>query len=99
MFQLEVNQTLMESVMEGFVQRTRSVDFGDGKGPVLASLADLGFRSIGLDDNWQACGNGTNGSSFHDEDGMPMINLNTFPDLKGMVDKAHRLNLTAGWYG
>mmetsp|Transcript_7838 Transcript_7838/g.11975 ORF Transcript_7838/g.11975 Transcript_7838/m.11975 type:complete len:150 (-) Transcript_7838:71-520(-) len=36
--------------------------------------------------------------NFHDEDGWPIVNLELLPDMKQMVDHAHELNLTAGWY-
>jgi len=87
----DVNQTKMESVMDRMAERVRMVD---GK---LTSLKDLGYVNCGLDDNWQACKAGVNGS-FHDADGNPIINTKTFPDLKAMTDHAHSLGLRAGWY-
>jgi hypothetical protein len=36
--------------------------------------------------------------TYHDENGAPVVDLTKFPDLKGMVDHAHALNLTAGMY-
>ena len=51
------------------------------------------------DDCWQACGKyGPNNYTYHDENGAPVVDLTKFPDLKGMVDHAHALNLTAGFY-
>lgn len=61
------------------------------------SLLDLGYNDVGLDDNWQACGQGV-GNSFHDKDGNPLLNKERFPDMKGMVDYIHSLGLKAGWY-
>ena len=86
-----VNQTLMEGVMDAVSVRKHTVD---GK---PTSIADLGFVNIGLDDNWQACGTGLNGS-FHDADGIPLINKATFPDMKAMTDHGHSKNLKVGWY-
>ena len=37
------------------------------------SLADLGYATAGLDDAWQACGTGVDGS-FHDASGRPLVN-------------------------
>ena len=54
------------------------------------SLADVGYATAGLDDAWQACGTGVDGS-FHDKHGTPLVNTTTFPDLGGMVAKAHAL--------
>lgn len=49
--------------MDKMAERSRAVN---GK-PM--SLLDLGYENCGLDDNWQACGKGVNGS-FHDVNGM-----------------------------
>ena len=86
-----VNQTIMETVMDEFNSRKRMVD---GK---PTSLQDLGYTSIGLDDNWQACGTGLNGS-FHDANGNPLINTTLFPDLKAMTSYGQAKGLHVGWY-
>lgn len=90
----KVNQPLIESIMDGMVARKRTVD---GK---LTSLCDLGYCDVGLDDNWQNCSAGKPwGNTFHNGDGTPIVRSDTFPDLKSMTDYAHKLGLTAGWYG
>lgn len=67
--------------------------------PPLLSL------SVGLDDNWQACSNqstdewGQTFGTYHDSAGNPLVNETLFPSMEGMVQHAHELNLTAGWYG
>lgn len=88
-----VSQDLIMGIMDGMVKRTRLVD---GK---PTSLCDLGYCDVGLDDNWQNCKAGANGNHYHDADGNPVVNLQTFPDMKAMTDHAHSLGLTAGWYG
>ena len=55
------------------------------------------YVNVGLDDGWQSCGAGWNGS-FHTKAGEPIIDKAKFPDMKAMVDKAHSLSLRAGWY-
>ena len=45
---------------------------------VPTSLADLGYVSAGVDDGWQACGAGVQGS-FHDAEGRPIVNTTRFP--------------------
>ena len=55
------------------------------------------WQDVGLDDNWQACGAGVDGS-FFDANGNPLINTATFPDMKGMVQYAHSRGLNAGFY-
>lgn len=81
--------------MDGMVSKDRSVD------GVPTSLCDLGYCDVGLDDNWQLCGAyGTHNYTYHDADtGAPVVNAARFPNLTAMVDYAHALNLTAGWYG
>ena len=66
---------------------------------VQKSLADLGYTDVGLDDNWQACGTGENGTQFHDTAGNPLVNKSLFPDFKEMTDHGHSLGLSVGWYG
>ena len=86
-----IDQSTMEAMMDGLVDRTRMVD---GK---PTSLADLGYLRIGMDDNWQACGTGINGS-FHSASGEPLFNTTRFPDVKAMNAKAHKLGLKSDWY-
>jgi alpha-galactosidase len=84
----DVNQSLMEAVMS-----TVARPYRNGR-----SLASFGYRDVGLDDAWQKCGAGVHGG-FHDSDGNPIVDVRRFPDMKAMVDHAHALGLTAGWYG
>ena len=90
-----VNQTLITGIMDGMVKKQT---FGGGK---PTSLCDLGYCDVGLDDHWQACGSpdAAPGMHYHDKDGNPIVNKEVFPDLKAMVDHAHSLKLTSGWYG
>jgi alpha-galactosidase len=97
-----VNQQLIEGIMDGMVKKDRMVDWQDGKGPVATSLLDLGYNDVGLDDNWQKCGDSgakAAGNNFHDATGAPVVNTDLFPNMKSMTDHAHSLKLTAGWYG
>lgn len=88
-----VNQDLMMKVMDGMVSRKRKVD------GVPTSLCDLGYCDVGLDDNWQKCGNyGVNKYTMHTDSGVPIVDNETFPDMLAMTDYAHSLGLTAGWY-
>ena len=52
----DISQEQMEAIMDALVDTSRLVD---GK---PTSLFDLGYTRVGLDDNWQACGTGANGS-------------------------------------
>ena len=90
LFGAHVNQTLIQNIMDGMVVKHNGV-----------SLLDLGYSDVGLDDNWQACGSpsAAPGMHYHDKDGVPLVNTETFPDMKAMTDHAHKLKLTSGWYG
>ena len=91
-----VNQSLIEGIMAGMVKRDPRYTV-DGK---PTSLCDLGYCDVGLDDNWQKCGTyGPEGYTYHNEDGMPLVNADRFPSFKNMTDYAHSLGLTSGWYG
>eukprot|EP00665_Eupelagonemidae_sp_cell47_P009362 gene9362-3970_t len=61
------------------------------------SLRDAGYNHVGIDDGWQVCDKGYNGG-FHADDGSPLVNKNTFPDLKGLVDYGHGKGVLMGWY-
>ena len=58
-------------------------------------LASFGYDRAGLDDCWQACGIGVNGS-FHDEDGAPLVNTSTFPNMSSMTAFGRALGLKIG---
>jgi len=73
------------------VARTLTVD---GK---PTSLLDLGYTTVGLDDNWQDCGQGPN-NTFHAADGTPLVNKDRFPDLKAMVSYATAKGVQSGFY-
>lgn len=88
----DVSQQLMINVMDAVVDSSRGG----------LSLASLGYNDVGLDDNYQQCGAGTNGS-FHawNDDLQAFTNLirgDTFPDMKEMTNYAHDLGLRAGFY-
>jgi len=91
-FYLQIDQEMMEANIDMLADKGRTV------GGVHKSLAEVGYSDAGLDDGWQACATGVNGS-FHDHSGKPLINTTRFPSLKAMVAKAHSLGITAGWYG
>ena len=82
------NQTYMTRTMDALV---RVVDNASN-----TSLASLGYTHAGLDDFWQACGTGVNGS-FHDYAGDPLINLTRFPNMTAMTAHGHQRGLQVGW--
>jgi hypothetical protein len=60
------------------------------------SLLELGYDHVGLDDAWQACGTGINGS-FHDAGGNPLVNLEAFPNMTAMNALIHAKGVKSGW--
>lgn len=62
------------------------------------TLFDAGFTDVGIDDAWEACGAGVNGS-YHDKAGQPIINASLFPDMKALTSYARSRNATMSWYG
>eukprot|EP00729_Bicosta_minor_P007317 gene7317-8221_t len=87
-----VNQTKMTVTMDRMTARTRKVN---GK---LKSLLDLGYNHVGLDDNWQKCGQLNGQRSFHDADGNPIIDTTKFPNMSAMTAHGHNVGLRVGWY-
>lgn len=88
----DVDQQLMEDTMDLLVARGRTID------GVPTSLCDLGYCDVGLDDGWQQCGSyGRERYTFHQPNGMPVVNRSRFPNFEAMTAHAHALGLTAGW--
>jgi len=69
LFGLNVSQNFLE----GITARKRTVN------DVPASLCDLGYRDVGLDDGWQDCDAGEGDNNYHDADGNPVIDSDRFP--------------------
>ena len=66
--------------------------------PSGGSLFSAGFIDVGIDDAWEACGAGVNGS-YHDARGVPLINTTRFPDMAALTASARARNATMSWYG
>ena len=62
------------------------------------SLLDVGYVHAKLDDGWQACHSGFNGSSFHGPDGRPLVNKTKFPNITAMTAVAASLGLKPAMY-
>ena len=87
-----MTDALIRKTIDAITSKARKVD---GK---PASLADVGYTHVGVDDGWQACGAGVGGKSFHGPDGKPILNKTKFPDLKQMVKYGHAKGVKMGWY-
>ena len=73
----------IRAVADAMASRARA---GDDGAPT--SLVDLGYARLGVDDGWQDCGAGYDGS-FHAADGTPLLNASKFDDLAGLVAYGH----------
>ena len=63
------------------------------------SLLALNYSEVGIDDGWQKCHAGVNGT-FHDANGFAIWDVVKFPDAKAMVREAKtRYGVGIGWYG
>jgi len=91
LFGTSPSQKKLEAIFPGMVSRNRSVD---GK---PTSLCDLGYCSVGLDNNWQK--NAGDKYVYHDNDGNPIVNFDRFPSMANMTALAHSMGLKASWYG
>jgi hypothetical protein len=86
----KVNQTAMEQTFRKLTNR--SVVPGDNR-----SLLDVGYTFANMDDGYQACGAGVNGS-FHDAEGYPILDPAKFANVTAMTSLARTLGLKPGFY-
>ena len=84
----------MESAIDALVAPMWTVD-----GKANVSLAQVGYRTVGVDEGWENCRgvNASAGMRQHDSAGLPLIDHKSFPDTKAMVQEIHALGLAAGW--
>ena len=90
-FQSDINQSTFTKAVDA-VAKKRNVAFHDQ--PV--SLCDLGYCSVGIDEGWEGCGDGVDGSQ-HYRNGTPAVN-HKFPDLRQLVNYSHDRGVEMGWY-
>ena len=100
-FNWRINELTALTAARGLVDTSRAIV---GR-PAGASLASLGYASVGIDEGWAQCipkGTSPDGWEFHERnaDGSisPLVNRTLFPDMKGLVERIHAMNLSAGWY-
>jgi hypothetical protein len=100
-FGWRINEQTALTAARGLVDTSRAIV---GR-PAGSSLATIGFASVGLDEGWAQCipkGASPEGWEFHarNADGSisPLVNRTLFPDMKGLVERIHAMNLSAGWY-
>jgi hypothetical protein len=61
------------------------------------SLLSLGYRSIGIDEGWEGCKLGVNGT-VHYANGTPAVDPKRFPDLPALVRYAKLRGVAMGFY-
>jgi alpha-galactosidase len=83
-----INQTFLQSQVDGLFAATSNAP----------SLFSAGYTDVGIDDAWEACGAGVNGS-YHDAAGEPLVDLDRFPDLRSLTGYARSAGATMSWYG
>lgn len=83
-FYTSFNQSMIVDVIDALSAKNRTVKGWEGQ----VSLCDLGYCSAGLDEGWEGCGDGVNGTQ-HYVNGTPAINTHSFPDMKELVDYGH----------
>lgn len=88
-----MNQGMVEEAIDALSAKNRTVKGWDGK----VSLCDLGYCAAGIDEGWEGCGLGVNGTQ-HYLNGTPATNPKLFPDMQGLVDYGHSKGLKMGWY-
>jgi hypothetical protein len=86
-----VSQQNMEASIDALVAKLWTVD-----GKQNTSLFEAGYTTAGIDEGWEGCGKGVNGTQ-HAANGDPVINPK-FPDMAGLVKYGHTAGLEMGWY-
>jgi len=61
------------------------------------SLLSLGYSSMGIDEGWEGCGLGVNGT-VHYANGTPTVDPKRFPNMSGLVAYGHGKGLRMGFY-
>lgn len=61
------------------------------------SLYSLGFRSVGIDEGWEGCGLGINGT-VHYNNGTPTVDPKRFPKMSALVAYGHKHGVEMGFY-
>ena len=81
-FQNHINETTIMTAIDAFTAKSWYID------GVKASLADIGYDSIGIDEGWEACDLGINGTQ-HYANGTPAVNSH-FPNMLKLVQYGHK---------
>ena len=83
-----VSQDKMVSAIDAIVAPLYDIE-----GKKNQSLFSAGYSTVGVDEGWEGCGQGVNGTQ-HDAQGDPVVNAK-FPDMQGLVKYGHDRGLKA----
>lgn len=86
-----ISSVVIQKQADGLADMSRSVDGAP------ASLASLGYVDLGIDEGWEACGQGWNNTQ-HSAYGWPVVDTTKFPDMNATTSYIHGKGLRAGWY-
>ena len=86
-YHTSMNQSLIMRVIDEIVKPR------DGG----ASLKNLGYDLVGIDEGWEGCGKGVNGTQ-HYTNGTPVVDTQKFPDLQALVKYGHNKGVKMGFY-
>ncbi len=89
-FELDISQTTLTGVIDALAAPR---PIWDGRN---ASLTSLGYTRVGIDEGWEKCGAGVNGS-WHDPSGRPIVDGDLFPNLTALVEHAHANGAKLDW--
>ena len=92
-FYTRMNQSMIRGTVDALTAKNRTVKGWTGR----VSLCDLGYCTAGLDEGWEGCGRGINGTQ-HYLNGTPATDTQRFPDMQGLVDYGHSKGVRMGWY-
>ena len=90
-FHNDISHAVIAKQADGLTDTSRSVDGAP------ASLASLGYVDLGIDEGWEACGKGFNGTQ-HTIYGWPVVDTTKFPNMNATTAYIHGKGLRAGWY-
>ena len=91
-FGARVTQKTMQSAIDALSARVWTIG-----GKANVSLLDIGYDRAGIDEGWEGCGAGVNGTQ-HDAAGNPVVNTDKFPDMAGLVKYGNMRGLKMGFY-
>ena len=73
-----ISDSVIRAQADGLSDRSRTVNGQP------TSLADIGYVNLGIDEGWEGCGEGFNGTQ-HTSYGWPVVDKSKFPAMNSTV--------------